>query len=106
MSSGSPLTSVPVLSGQFIDEARGILESSGLVLGAISYDPLSTDAPGTIVGQYPPGGYGLRRGDPVEIRVAGRPRTVDRTRMRPVDGDEQEPGRPDGSADSDGPEEL
>jgi serine/threonine-protein kinase len=106
VSSGSPLTSVPVLSGRFIDEARGILESSGLVLGAISYDPLSTDAPGTIVGQYPPGGYGLRRGDPVEIRVAGRPRTVDRTRMRPVEGDEQEPGRPDGSSDSDGPEEL
>lgn len=106
VSRGSPLTSVPVLSGRFIDEARGILESSGLVLGAISYDPLSADSPGTIVGQYPPGGYGLRRGDPVEIRVAGRPRTVDRSRMRPVDEDGRERGGPDSSPDSDGPEEL
>jgi beta-lactam-binding protein with PASTA domain len=106
VSRGSPLTTVPVLSGHFIDDARGLLEGSGLELGAISYDPLSTDPPGTIVGQYPPGGYGLRRGDPVEIRVAGRPRAVDRSRMRPMDGDEPEPDDADGSRDRDGPEEL
>jgi serine/threonine-protein kinase len=106
ISQGSPLASVPVLSGRFIDEARSILEASGLELGAISYDPLSTDPPGTIVGQYPPGGYGLRRGDPVEIRVAGRPREIDRTRVRTFDGSEQDRGSPTGSDDSDGPEEL
>lgn len=106
VSRGSPLASVPVLSGRFMDEARSILEASGLELGAISYDPLSTDAPGTIVGQYPPGGYGLRRGDPVEIRVAGRPREIDRTRVRSFDGSEQDRDSPTGSDDSDGPEEL
>jgi beta-lactam-binding protein with PASTA domain len=106
VSRGSPLTTVPVLSGNFIDDARGLLESSGLELGAISYDPLSTDPPGTIVGQYPPGGYGLRRGDPVEIRVAGQPRAVDRSRMRPTIDDDREPDDADGSRDRDGPEEL
>lgn len=95
VSKGSPLTTVPDLSGRHIDDALELLAESGLELGAISYDPLALDAPGRIVGQYPPGGYALRRGDPVEIRVAGQPRSVERSRsLRP-----SEP-------DSDGPEEL
>ncbi|MBK5097730.1 MAG: PASTA domain-containing protein [Gemmatimonadetes bacterium] len=95
VSKGSPLTTVPDLSGRHIDDALELLSESGLSLGAISYDPLSLDAPGRIVGQYPPGGYGLRRGDPVEVRVAGRPEEVNRSR----------PDRPVGQ-DSDQPEEL
>lgn len=95
VSKGSPLTTVPDLSGRHIDDALELLSESDLSLGAISYDPLSFDAPGRIVGQYPPGGYGLRQGDPVEVRVAGRPEEVNRSR----------PDRPAGQ-DSDQPEEL
>jgi serine/threonine-protein kinase len=95
VSKGSPLTTVPDLSGRHIDDALELLSETGLSLGAISYDPLSFDAPGRIVGQYPPGGYGLREGDPVEIRVAGRPEEVSRSR----------PDRPE-HQDSDQPEEL
>jgi beta-lactam-binding protein with PASTA domain len=95
ISKGSPLTTVPDLSGRHIDDALELLSESGLELGAISYDPLALDAPGRIVGQYPPGGYALRRGDPVEIRVAGEPRSVERSRST-------RPSEPD----SDGPEEL
>ena len=92
VSKGSPLTTVPDLSGRHIDDALELLSESGLGLGAISYDPLSLDAPGRIVGQYPPGGYGLRRGDPVEVRVAGRPEEVNRSRPdRPVDQDSDQP---------------
>jgi serine/threonine-protein kinase len=80
VSKGSPVTTVPDLSGRHIDDALELLSESGLSLGAISYDPLSFDAPGRIVGQYPPGGYGLRKGDPVEVRVAGRPEEVNRSR--------------------------
>jgi serine/threonine-protein kinase len=95
VSEGSPLTSVPDLSGRHIDDALSLLAESGLELGAISYDPLALDAPGRIVGQYPPGGYALRRGDPVEIRVAGQPRAVERSRTNRSPDPER-----------DGPEEL
>jgi len=95
VSKGSPLTTVPDLSGRHIDDALELLAESGLSLGAISFDPLSFDAPGRIVGQYPPGGYGLREGDPVEVRVAGRPEEVNRSRPDP-------PVRPE----SEQPEEL
>ena len=95
VSKGSPLTTVPDLSGRHIDDALELLSESGLSLGAISYDPLSFDAPGRIVGQYPPGGYGLREGDPVEVRVAGRPEEVNRSRPDRLE-----------HQDSDQPEEL
>ncbi len=92
VSKGSPVTTVPDLSGRHIDDALELLSESGLSLGAISYDPLSFDAPGRIVGQYPPGGYGLRKGDPVEVRVAGRPEEVNRSRSdRPVRQDSDQP---------------
>lgn len=92
VSKGSPVTTVPDLSGRHIDDALELLGESGLSLGAISYDPLSFDAPGRIVGQYPPGGYGLRKGDPVEVRVAGRLEEVNRSRSdRPVRQDSAQP---------------
>ncbi len=83
VSDGPALTTVPDLTGRHIDDALRLLSDAGLALGAISYDPLASDAPGRIVGQYPPGGYGLRRGDPVEVRVAGRPESVNRSRSVP-----------------------
>lgn len=90
VSKGSPITSVPDLFGRHIDDALALLSESGLSLGAISYDPLASDAPGRIVGQYPPGGYGLREGDPVEVRVAGRPEEVNRSRNTRSPGTDSE----------------
>ncbi|MGW8283989.1 MAG: PASTA domain-containing protein, partial [Gemmatimonadota bacterium] len=93
VSKGSPITTVPDLFGRHIDDALELLSRSGLSLGAISYDPLASDAPGRIVGQYPPGGYGLREGDPVEVRVAGRPEEVNRSRnSRPSVPNADQPG--------------
>ena len=69
--------------------------SPGSASGRSATIPLSFDAPGRIVGQYPPGGYGLREGDPVEVRVAGRPEEVNRSRPDRLE-----------HQDSDQPEEL
>jgi eukaryotic-like serine/threonine-protein kinase len=83
VSQGPGLAEVPDLTGRHIDDALQLLEAADLTLGAISYDPLASDAPGRIVGQYPPGGYVLRRGDPVEVRVSGDPDRVNRSRTDP-----------------------
>lgn len=71
VSEGAPVVVVPDMLGMHIDDAVAILGEAGLDLGSISFDPNSRQAPGRIVGQYPPVGYSLRAGDPVELRVAG-----------------------------------
>jgi beta-lactam-binding protein with PASTA domain len=63
-----------------VDDAQGALSGAGLELGAITYDPQALEAPGRIVGQYPPAGYSLREGGAVEVRVAGDVNRVDPTR--------------------------
>lgn len=85
VSEGAPIVAVPDLHGMHIDDAVEILGKAGLELGSISFDPRSRQAPGRIVGQYPPVGYSLRAGDPVELRVAG-----DRGRLNEEDGEEDE----------------
>lgn len=83
VSEGAPIVMVPDLRGMHIDDAVQILADAGLELGSISFDPGAVEAPGRIVGQYPPEGYSLRAGDAVELRVAG-----DRDRMNAgEDGD-------------------
>lgn len=71
VSEGAPIVMVPDLHGMHIDDAVQILADAGLELGSISFDPRAVEAPGRIVGQYPPEGYSLRAGDAVELRVAG-----------------------------------
>jgi len=80
VSEGRPVVQVPYLVGRHIDDAEGELSAVGLELGAITYDPQALDAPGRIVGQYPPPGYSLREGGAVEVRVAGDVERVDPTR--------------------------
>lgn len=80
ISEGRPVVQVPELVGLHVDDAAGTLAGVGLELGAITYDPQAVDAPGRIVGQYPPPGYGLREGSRVEVRVAGDVDRVDPTR--------------------------
>ncbi|MCK5447461.1 MAG: PASTA domain-containing protein [Gemmatimonadetes bacterium] len=80
VSEGRPVVQVPELVGRHVDDAQGALSGAGLELGAITYDPQAPDAPGRIVGQYPPAGYSLREGGAVEVRVAGDVNRVDPTR--------------------------
>jgi len=71
ISEGAPLVGVPDMLGMHIDDALKILAEARLELGSISFDADAPEAPGRIVGQYPPVGYNLRAGDAVELRVAG-----------------------------------
>ena len=89
VSEGAPIVVVPDMQGMHIDDAVQILADAGLELGSISFDPSAVEAPGRIVGQYPPVGYSLRAGDPVELRVSG-----DRDRLNRRDGEDEdeEPG--------------
>ncbi len=80
VSEGRPVVQVPYLVGRHVDDAEGELSTVGLDLGAITYDPQALEAPGRIVGQYPPPGYSLREGGVVEVRVAGDVERVDPTR--------------------------
>ena len=80
ISEGRPVVQVPELVGRHVDDAQGALSAARLELGAITYDPQALEAPGRIVGQYPPAGYSLREGGAVEVRVAGDVNRVDPTR--------------------------
>jgi serine/threonine-protein kinase len=80
ISEGRPVVQVPDLIGRHVDDAQGTLSEAGLELGALTYDPQAIEAPGRIVGQYPPAGYSLREGGAVEVRVAGDVNRVDPTR--------------------------
>ncbi len=80
VSGGRPVVQVPELVGRHVDDAEAALSEAGLELGAIIYDPQALDAPGRIVGQYPPAGYSLREGGGVEVRVAGDVDRVNPTR--------------------------
>lgn len=80
VSGGRPVVQVPELVGRHVDDAEAALSAAGLELGAIVYDPQAPDAPGRIVGQYPPAGYSLREGGGVEVRVAGDVDRVNPTR--------------------------
>ncbi|MDH3296680.1 MAG: PASTA domain-containing protein [Gemmatimonadota bacterium] len=70
VSEGAPIVVVPDMLGLHIDDAVQALAEAGLELGSISFDDDAPEAPGRIVGQYPPAGYNLRAGDAVELRVA------------------------------------
>ena len=80
VSGGRPVVQVPELVGRHVDDARAALSGASLELGAITYDAQALEAPGRIVGQYPPAGYSLREGGAVEVRVAGDVNRVDPTR--------------------------
>ena len=90
ISEGAPIVVVPDMLGLHIDDALQVLNEYNLELGSISFDAEAPQAPGRIVGQYPPVGYSLRAGDAVELRVAGDPEQVNEdpgTRSDPTDGE-------------------
>lgn len=71
VSEGPRVADVPELTGLHVDDVKDRLESAGLALGDVQYDPEARAAPGRVVGQSPPGGYALRAGGRVSVRVAG-----------------------------------
>jgi len=77
VSSGPPVAEVPDLSGRHLDDVREVLTAAGLALGTVTFDPASFEAPGRVIGQYPPAGYSLRRGGLVDVRVAGNATSLD-----------------------------
>lgn len=90
ISEGAPIVVVPDMLGLHIDDALQVLSEYNLELGSISFDAEAPQAPGRIVGQYPPVGYSLRAGDAVELRVAGDPEQVNqdpRARSDAADGE-------------------
>jgi len=84
VSEGAPIVVVPDMRGLHVDDAVRILAEAGLELGSLSFDPRAVEAPGRIVGQYPPEGYSLRGGDSVELRVAGDRDSVGADREEPL----------------------
>ena len=90
VSEGAPIVVVPDMLGLHIDDALQVLNEYNLELGSISFDEDAPEAPGRIVGQYPPVGYSLRAGDAVELRVAGDPDRMNEdpeARANPSDGE-------------------
>ena len=84
VSKGSPLTTVPDLSGRHIDDALELLarvrpqprERSATI-------PCRSTPPGGSSASTRPEATGCDGGDPVEVRVAGRPEEVNRSRPDP-----------------------
>jgi serine/threonine-protein kinase len=62
---------VPDLLGRHIDDVAVLLEGAGLQLGTIRYDEAAPEAPGRVVGQFPPPGFSLKVGGLVSVEVAG-----------------------------------
>lgn len=64
-----PCCTVPSLTGQTEDEARRLIEASGLRVGSVGHQ--FSDAPeGTVIDQTPAAGRTLERGDEVDIVVS------------------------------------
>ena len=73
VSEGREVVAVPDLEGRLLDDVEVLLSSIGLVLGTVTFEPGAVGAPGRVIGQSPPPGFGLREGGEVSVRVAGRP---------------------------------
>ena len=73
VSEGRDVVAVPDLEGRLLDDVEVLLSRLGLVLGTVTFEPGAVGAPGRVIGQSPPPGFGLREGGEVSVRVAGRP---------------------------------
>jgi serine/threonine-protein kinase len=76
VSEGREVVAVPDLEGRHLDDVDVLLSSLGLLLGSVTFEPGAVGAPGRVIGQAPPPGFGLREGGEVSIRVAGSPSDV------------------------------
>jgi serine/threonine-protein kinase len=76
---GAEAVVVPDLRGRHIDDVAALLEGEGLQLGTVRYDVQAAEAPGRVVGQFPPPGFSLKVGGLVSVEVAGSAEEVDGT---------------------------
>ena len=72
VSSGPSQVEVPDVSGRTLPEARMMIESAGLVSGAIEQDTLSMMPPGTVTGQLPSAGQRVSPGSRISFQLSGR----------------------------------
>jgi serine/threonine-protein kinase len=76
VSEGREVVAVPDLEGRRLDDVEVLLSRLGLELGSVTFEPSAVGAPGRVIGQSPPPGFGLREGGAVSVRVAGSPSDV------------------------------
>lgn len=76
VSEGREVVAVPDLEGRRLDDVEVLLSRLGLELGSVTFEPAAVGAPGRVIGQAPPPGFGLREGGAVSVRVAGSPSDV------------------------------
>ena len=61
---------VPLILGKNFDEAKIILEESGLVIGEITYKPQETYLPNTVIEQHPGPNELAKKGDIVNVVIS------------------------------------
>jgi serine/threonine-protein kinase len=76
VSEGREVVAVPDLEGRHLDDVEVLLARLGLLIGTVTFEPGALGAPGRVIGQSPPPGFGLREGGEVSVRVAGSPSDV------------------------------
>lgn len=76
VSEGREVVAVPDLEGRHLDDVEVLLGRLGLLIGTVTFEPGAVGAPGRVIGQSPPPGFGLREGGEVSVRVAGSPSDV------------------------------
>ena len=76
VSEGRDVVAVPDLEGRHLDDVEVLLARLRLVIGTVTFEPAALGAPGRVIGQSPPPGFGLRQGGEVSVRVAGSPSEV------------------------------
>lgn len=76
VSEGREVVAVPDLEGRHLDDVEVLLARLGLLIGTVTFEPGALGAPGRVIGQAPPPGFGLREGGEVSVRVAGSPSDV------------------------------
>jgi len=73
VSKGPATVPAPDLTGRTVPEARSMLESLGLRLGAVSRDTSSINPEGTVLGQNPAPGQNVANGGAVSLRISRFP---------------------------------
>lgn len=76
VSEGREVVAVPDLEGRHLDDVEVLLARLGLLIGTVTFEPAALGAPGRVIGQSPPPGFGLREGGEVSVRIAGSPSDV------------------------------
>lgn len=76
VSEGRDVVAVPDLEGRHLDDVEVLLARLRLLIGTVTFEPAALGAPGRVIGQSPPPGFGLRQGGEVSVRVAGSPAEV------------------------------